>query len=88
MPDPSQDNQVLSSLLDFFKLKLKESLFPSQLGENLVSIASLNFVKHLVCESGKSEQKRDMASREPSNIQVSGSKRSGSHHQCFWLELI
>lgn len=59
MPDPSQDNQVLSSLLDFFKLKLKESLFPLHLGENPVAIVSLTFVKHLVCGSGKKEQKRE-----------------------------
>lgn len=89
MPDPSsQDNQVLSSLLDFFKLKLKESLLPPHLGENPVAIVSLTFVKHLVCGSGKKEQKREMASREPSNIQVSGSRRPGRHHHCFCLELI
>lgn len=74
MCDPSHANQVLSSLLEFFKLKLKEGFFLPQLGEFPVSIASINFVKHLVCGSGEKDQKWEMGSREPSNIQVSGSR--------------
>ena len=88
MCDPSQADHVLSSLLEFFKLKLEEGIFLPQLGEFPVSIASINFVKHLVCGSGEKERKWEMESREPSNIEVSGSRGPGSHHHRVWSKLI